>query len=621
MRLPPEDLQSGGASVTPHSPNKDDTTSTQPSTENAPDADSSEGLASLTPQEKRKLTNAGRLYALADVLWIPQAWVIADAISRLLVAGDTLSGFAISDLWFHLFGLVALSYGRMRINLLGAARARLAAHAVKTRVRERLLTAIAKASPASRLPASGEIAAHVGDQVDILGPYLSRFYPQKIRLGLVPIAIVLATLSVSWLAALILMVTGPVIPLFMALIGLRAKSASEKQQGELTRMSGFLLDRIKGLETLRLFGAVDRTRDEIVAVGQTFRKGTMRVLRIAFLSSTVLELFSALGIAFVAVYVGFSLLGDVNAGTWGAALSFGSGLFILLLAPEFFAPLRAYAAAYHDRAAGLAATDKLSSLYDEICRGAEQGGALPSQGNGGNHAGPGDRDALPRDLDAPAIAFENVSLAFGERNVLSSLSLTLESGQKALLVGPSGAGKTTIIDCLLGLHDLDGGRILIAGQDLAALDLEAWRGAVAWVGQAPRLFHGSIKANLLRAHPEASEADMWEALALAGARRLVEGLPRGLGTIVGEDGFGLSVGEMRRIALARAAIRKSAVLVLADEPTAGLDDETAADVIAGLEKMAVDRTFLAATHDPKLMSIGAREIRVRPSGRDEEASA
>ncbi|WP_417684456.1 thiol reductant ABC exporter subunit CydD [Roseibium sp.] len=562
------------------------------------------GLAELSSSEKRRLKMAGRLFAVSDLVWIAQAWLIASVVAGMVPGTPIVSMASALFPFGELAAVVLLAFVRTRLTLAAGKMAMVAAQAVKTRVRDRLLRAISSASPASPMPSSGEVAAQIGDQVDALGPYLLRFYPQKIRLGIVPPVIALAVLPVSWLAALILMIAGPIIPVFMALIGMRAKAASERQQAELTRMSGFLLDRIRGLETLRLFGAIERTRSQIDAVGEAFRVGTMKVLRIAFLSSTALELFSALGIASIAIYVGSSLLGAFEAGAWGAPLTIQTGLFVLLLTPEFFAPLRAYAAAYHDRAAGLAAKDKLSALYTQISTSSEVAPLAVSI------AEPiGSAKAVERRV-SPAVSIENASLALAGRPVLRNLSLRIEAGESVLLVGPSGAGKTTVLDCLLGLHRLDSGAVSIGGTATAELDLQAWRNSVAWVGQAPRLFHGSLKANLLRGNPDANEDDMWTALALAGATDLVQRLPRGLGTIVGEDGFGLSVGEMRRIALARAAIRSDAALILADEPTAGLDDETAADVISGLQKLADGRSFVAATHDPKLMAITARQIRL-----------
>ncbi|MBD1545328.1 thiol reductant ABC exporter subunit CydD [Roseibium aggregatum] len=561
-----------------------------------------EPVADLVPAEKRLVRRAGWLLSISDLLWIGQAALLSLVISEF-VAGRPQAGL-LTLVAPAAVGFIALAGVRQWLGLRAASAARSAARAVKTRVRTTLLNAIAHSSPAASLPSSGHVAAMLGEQVDALGPYLGNFYPQQFRLKIVPLGILAATLCVSWLAAVILMVAGPVIPLFMALIGIRAKAASQGQQEELTRMSGFLLDRVRGLETLRLFGALGRTEAEIGRVGEAFRTGTMRVLKIAFLSSTVLELFSALGIAFVAVYVGFSLLGSVTAGTWGAPLTFGGGFFVLLLAPEFFAPLRAYAAAYHDRAAGLAAKEKLQELYSGIVAQGLQSG--PPEGSAKADEKPS--APAPRQTHAPEIKLDHVSVTFGGKSIIRDFSLEIPSGETAILTGPSGAGKTTLLDCLLGLHRPDSGRIFIDGKDLLTLDLGRWRQEICWIGQHPRLFHGSLRANLLRADPDASTEDMMLAVRLAGAAALVESLPRGLETIIGEDGFGLSVGEKRRIALARAALRKTAGLILADEPTAGLDDQTAIDVIAGLKKMAAGRTLILATHDPKLMSVPGTRI-------------
>lgn len=285
------------------------------------------------------LQRAGRLLVLSDVLWIAQAGLIASALASALSSLNVSNpqdvqlpvGFLM--LMALLVGLVAIV--RVLLQVAAQKKSRSAARHIKSRTRSELLNVAVSRSPALPFPSSGAFAVHIGEQVDLLGPYYQNYLPQETRLKLVPLAIVLVTLWFSWLAALILVVSGPMIPIFMALIGSRAKAASAERQEELTRLSGTLLDRIKGMETLRLFGAVDRTREDIRRAGDTFRVGTMRVLKIAFLSSTVLELFSALGIAFCAVYVGFSLLGEFQVGTWGAPLSYAQGLFVLLLAPEF----------------------------------------------------------------------------------------------------------------------------------------------------------------------------------------------------------------------------------------------------------------------------------------------
>ncbi|MHA7773109.1 thiol reductant ABC exporter subunit CydD [Roseibium sp. M-1] len=565
--------------------------------------------------DSKSLRLAGLLLAASDLLWIGQAALIAWALGLLPFAGVTgPSVFPQDVVWYSAVGIVLVAVLRLYLQNRSADMARLTARAIQSRARQELLKRAVDRSPAASFPSSGAFAAHVTEQVDLLGPYYRTYEPQTMRLRLVPLGIVLATACVSWLAALILLICGPIIPLFMALIGLKAKSASAGQQAELTRLSGILLDRIRGLETLTVFGSLGRTEAQIAEAGERFRTGTMQILKIAFLSSTVLELFAALGIAFCAVYVGFSLLGEIQTGTWGAPLTFAEGLFVLLLAPEFFAPLRAFAAAYHDRAGGLAALEKLETLFATDTDDRRSLDPAPAS------VGSGFTLAMP-----PDILFRSATIHLESREVFNQLDLRIAAGETVLLEGPSGSGKTTLIDTLLGFHEPVEGAILVDGRPVHQIAQELRR-QVIWLGQAPRLFHGSLRSNLKRAVDDPDtirDEDYWTALRLAGAEELVRRLPRGLDTLLGEDGFGLSVGEVRRVALARAAMRKSAPILLADEPTASLDPETAADVIAGLKKLTQNRTSIIATHDPNLQCIAGRRIALCEEGslRPEEVPA
>ncbi|WP_150525070.1 thiol reductant ABC exporter subunit CydD [Roseibium sediminis] len=566
----------------------------------------------LTGDDAANLKRAGLILCAADVLWIAQAAIIALVSAWLLevflaakltdLPGDKNSIFY---LIYAALGFCLLAYIRAWLQWVSSRYANDVAREAKLRLRSSFLSSIAKASPAAKMADSGTISVHLAEHVDALGPYLSRFQPQMMRVKVVPLVILAAILPFSWLAAIILLVCGPIIPVFMALIGIRAKAASSRQQEELARMGSVLLDRIRGLETLRLFGALPRTVGEVAEAGDRFRVGTMQVLKIAFLSSTVLELFSALGIAFVAVYVGFSLLGDVSSGTWGAPLSYFSGLFILLLVPEFFAPLRSYAAAYHDRAAGLSAAEKLRGLMEGLAGGAGDQGL----DKGSDHP----RLSLPIGR-APEIEVRNLHVSHDDKLVLQDFSFSLASGKALVITGESGAGKTTLLDCLLGFLKVDQGVIHIDGMDLGDLDAAKWRQSLAWLGQSPRLFHGSLQANLRMADQSADEGAMMKALELAGAGNLLARLPHGLKTQLGDDGFGLSVGEARRVALARAALRTHAGLFIADEPTAGLDEETANDVRAGLRHLKAGRTMLIVTHDPALIELADQHLVLKKAG-------
>ncbi|WP_371932806.1 thiol reductant ABC exporter subunit CydD [Roseibium sp. MMSF_3544] len=560
--------------------------------------------------EKRTLGRAGVVLALSDFLWIPQAGLIAWTLGSILSAvADPETNLEVSGVMPLLLtsaaGVIAIALLRVVLQTVAQNTSRRVAQAIQQRARTDLLKATVVRSPADSFPASGAFAAHVTDQVNLLGPYYTNYLPQFMRLKLVPLAIVLVTAWFSWMAALILLVSGPLIPVFMALIGSRAKTASAEQQEELTRLSGMLLDRIKGLETLRVFGALERTKSDIREAGERFRLGTMKVLKVAFLSSTVLELFSALGIAFSAVFVGFSLLGDIQVGVWNTPLGYVEGLFILLLAPEFFAPLRAFSAAYHERAAGLAARQKLSDLLQSIGPAAAVSErVLPK------------RESTGSTIRAPRISFDGVSISLDGRQILSKVDLELAPGETLLITGPSGSGKTTLLDCVLGFRTPDSGSVRMDDKHTQEVAHE-FRQNVMWLGQAPQLFHGTLKSNLLKgvSDPQTvSESEIWRALRLAGAEALAQRLPRGLDTPLGENGFGLSVGEIRRVALARAAMRKQATILLADEPTAGLDEETAVDVIDGLRLLKNSRTTIIATHDPAVLKIGGRRIDLDGSG-------
>jgi ATP-binding cassette, subfamily C, bacterial CydD len=559
-----------------------------------------------TANEQIALQRSGVLHVISDLLWIAQAGLIAFALGAFPASLQTAPPGGLASEQFVLpallasFGVIVIAAVRFGLQKHALNLARRTARSIQSRARHELLQVAASCSPVSAFPSSGAFASHVSEQVDELGPYYGSFALQSVRVRWVPVGIVVVTAWFSWLAALILLISGPLIPVFMALIGMRAKAASANQQEELTRLSGVLMDRIKGLETLRLFGALGRTKNDIRDAGEAFRTSTMQVLKIAFLSSTVLELFSALGIAFCAVYVGFSLLGDITIGTWGAPLSFASGLFVLLLAPEFFAPLRAYATAYHDRAAGLAAQEKLSELMGEIQHASETAEPVEQPKN----------DELTGFAIAPAISFQKISLTLSGQQVFKNFSLTVEPGEIVLLSGKSGSGKTTLLDCVLGFHAPQEGEVSIGERPARQVAFHL-RQNVMWLGQEPRLFHGSVKANLLKGLPQgyqATDEKLWKALKLAGAAELVRRLPKGLATPLGEDGFGLSVGEIRRIALARAAMRQGAKILLVDEPTAGLDEETAADVIKGLVALSNGRTTMIATHDPAVLAIKGRQV-------------
>ncbi|WP_343316083.1 thiol reductant ABC exporter subunit CydD [Brucella sp. BE17] len=525
---------------------------------------------------------------LAALLWLPQAGLIAYAIGCLADIGFD------STLYYAAFGIFLIGCARAIIDAAGAAMAYDAARTELTRLREKAIGVLSLRSPLDRTrPSSGEAASILAEQAEMVVPYLSRFVPVRIRVMLVPLAILFVVLWFSWIAALVLLIAAPLIPIFMALIGMRAKAASEKQLAALGGMNGFLLDRLRGLATIRTFGAVDSTAIRLRDNAETLRKRTMHVLRIAFLSSAVLELFAALGVAMVAVYIGFHLLGTLQFGAWGQKLNLGEGLFILLLSPAFFEPLRDLSAVWHDRASGEAAIDSLEKLAQI---------ETPIVG------------AVTADkfLEAePSIQLHRVDFHYpGGAKVLEAFDFSAEAGEHVALLAPSGFGKSTILALIAGLAAPDGGTIKIAGFAMDNDDVgnraANLRSRMRWVGQKPHIFAGSARHNITlgRKTSAAAIAEIIDNMALSHVAGIT-----GNGQI-GEDGAGLSGGEALRLALARSAVDAKADIILADEPTAHLDRETAMEITESLLRLAKGRTLIVATHDEALASRMDRIVRL-----------
>ena len=531
----------------------------------------------------------------AALVWIAQAALLALAVGRL-AGGAGLDGVVAPALAYLALGAMRASaeaWGARRV--FGAAREWLST------LRSDAARALARRSPLDRArPASGQAASILAEQAEAVLPWLVRYQSARWRVMLVPPAIALAVAWYSWAAALILVLAAPLIPLFMAVIGWRAKEASDRQLRLAGGMNGFLLDRLRGLSTLRALGAVDATARRLHDTAQALRAGTMRVLRIAFLSSTALELFSALAVALVAVYVGFHLLGQIDGGSWGARLSLGEGMFILLLAPAFFEPLRDLAAAWHDKAAGEAALDALARLRD----------AAPVL--------PGALDAPVAPIAAGAPGVEIAGLRFahpGEAPLFDGLDLQVAPGEHLALVGASGSGKTTLLSLIAGLAEPTAGGIRIGGAVLDEAGAAGLRTRMAWVGQKPHVFAGTVRHNVALERPGVTPLAVTAAIRRAGLGGVEHAAP---GASLGEGGAGLSGGEQVRLALARAAVAPQARLLLADEPTAHLDRDTAAGVIDALLELARGRTLIVATHDLALASRIGRVVRI---GDDAERKA
>ena len=531
------------------------------------------------------------LQTAAALMWIPQAALIGLAVGGI-TAGEPARAALYPALAVLVFGLLRAAMERAGVRIaFDSAREHL------SRLRRDAIAAVAGRSPLDiSAPSSGHIASALAEQAEAVLPYLARFQPLRVKAVVVPTVILACVFAFSWASALILLLAAPLIPLFMALIGWRAKEASERQLAEMGDMNAFLLDRLRGLTTIRTFGAVDRTARRLRADADSLRVRTMAVLRIAFLSSAVLELFAALGVAMVAVYVGFHFLGQLDFGAWGGKLSLAEGLFVLLLAPAFFEPLRDLSTVWHDRAAGQAG---LAALENASARGMPIVGRVKDASD----------TAVVR--CAPSVKIEDLRFGYPgqDRLVLDGFDLDVRAGERVAIMAPSGAGKSTLLALVAGLASASGS-IRIGGEPLNAATADRLRGSMAWVGQPPHIFPGTIAGNVSLGRPGIGAAEV--ARALKAAR--LDGVASAWGASpIGESGVGLSGGEALRLALARAAAGQGTGLILADEPTAHLDGETAADVIESLLAVSAGRTLIVATHDPALASRMNRVIEL-PAG-------
>ena len=580
-----------------------------------------------------RLDAACLIHALSPLLWIPQAALLALGVARLQ------SGAGLSGVVWPAAGIVVAGLLRAWLDAWSSTRMFESARSHLSLWRERAITSLSARSPLdrSRLHA-GTAASVLAEQAEAILPWLTRYHGAMWRVRLMPLVILLPVAWYSWAAATVLITAAPLIPLFMVLVGWRARAASEAQWLQMSSMNAFLLDRLRGLPTLRALGSVQTTARRLRASAEDLRQRTMKVLRIAFLSSAVLELFSALGVAMVAAYVGFHLLGYLEFGAWGGRLTLGEGLFILLLAPAFFEPLRELAAVWHDRAAGVAAMDALERLngnglplLDEapavrpdtkepatdplpstrhdrpapdavkpasVKAASVKAASVKAASAKAAPVKPASVDPAPPQRPAPSVRLVDLGFAFpDEKPVFQGFSLTVRPGEHVALVGGSGTGKTVLMSLLAGLLVPTSGRIEIDGQTLAPDTVRALRERMAWMGQRAHVFAAPVRDNIALGRPSVDDERVRQAITKARLDSVAQAHP---GISLGEGGTGLSGGEAARLALARLMAAPEADLLLADEPTAHLDSETADQVAESLVTLARGRTLIVATHDPRL---------------------
>ncbi len=535
-------------------------------------------LDALAAPAARARRLSGVAVALSGVLLLAQSAAIAWLVQAVLV-----QHLALAQLRHVGIGLLLAMLGRAVLTGWAQALTGEVADVAKRELRMRIARRLVLHGPLwLRRQRSGELGELSLAHTDALEGYFVGYQLARTEMMLVPPAILIAVFSVDWVVGLVLLLTAPLIPFFMMLVGWGAEAAGREQLGELARMGGHFADRLKGLGLLRVYGRGEAELGGIAAAAEGVRERSLKVLRIAFLSSTVLEFFASVSVAIVALYFGLSYLGMLDL---HGLPSLGAGMFCLLLAPEFFAPLRRLAAHYHDRANALAAVTEAERLLEGFVTEADAIAPV---------AAPPPRALEPAQAHAPLLQARGLALRplGAPHTVITQFSLDLQPGQpgqRVAVIGASGSGKSTLLEGLAGWLPPEAGSVVLRPGT-----------RVGYATQRPYLFHGSIADNLRLADPQASDAQLRAAADAAQVIRFAAQLPAGLDTVIGERGFGLSGGEARRVALARLLLRAPDLLLL-DEPTAFLDPDTEAELLRALGVLARGRAVVVATHSPAVM--------------------
>lgn len=537
-------------------------------------------LKQLTQKQRSRLLQAVFMGVLATIAMIVQWYALAQLTYNLIIQQQP---FAEQSMLIVLMVLSLI----LRSVLIRAQEhySQLSSLHAREFLREQVLSGWRQTSALMHSQRSpGAAASQLIEDVESMDGYFARFWPQQMLAVLTPLLILIVVFYYNWLAALFLLVAAPLIPLFMMLIGWGAEAVNQRFFYQRQRLAGHFLDRVKHLTTLKLFAAENEALSEVEERSQDYRQVVMKTLKLAFLSSAVLEFFTSVAIASIAIYIGFALFGSIS---WGPAadITLFSGLFILLLAPEFFQPLRNLSQFYHDRAAAVAAASHIAThLPDEDTNS-------PAE----------DVFELTADGYSSILIATNLGIGYQPSDVLlDPINLKLSNGLCLLINGPTGCGKTTLLHTLAGYLPPLSGKVLLNNQPMG-------KQAIRYLPQKPWIINGSWAENLAVLAPDATEKEMHKVLSQLGLEGLILNRNKGLYSKLNEHGEGLSGGQLQRLALARVLL-SPAPLVLLDEPTASLDKESRQYVLAALTALKPQCILVISSHDADVLALSDHQL-------------
>lgn len=520
---------------------------------------------------KKWLTLSIGLGFLSSLFLIAQAALLADILHQLII--EQVDKYELISHFVAILAIVAIraacSWGR---EIAGYR----CGEYVRVHIRQLVMNKLQELGPAYiKGKPAGTWATLLLEQVEDMQDFFSRYLPQMSLSVLIPFAILIVVFPQNWAAGLVFLLTAPLVPLFMALVGMGAADANRRNFKALQRLSGHFYDRLQSMTTIRLFNKTAQETEHLHGASEIFRKRTMEVLRLAFLSSAVLEFFTSISIAIVAVYFGFTFIGELDFGHYGTTVTLFTGLFILILAPEFYQPLRDLGTFYHAKAQAVGAAESLVEFLNTDTN---------AQTNGTKKVS----DSTTLDIQVTDL----IVTTHDDKTLLGPISFHLFEGSQTALVGPSGAGKTSLINAILGFLPYQGS-IKINGIELSELDKKQWYQDINWVGQNPTLVHGTIEENITLGKQEITKDQLDSASKQAFANEFIDDL--GYQHAISDRSGGLSVGQAQRLALARALLQQGRLWIL-DEPTASLDAKSERLVMKSLNEATQGLTTLMISH-------------------------